>query len=433
MVDLGEETVGLPILEFFSNKEQKILVAWGEDLQEGHVRRLINGRDFSFDYIAKRGENRYTNYMLRLGGRYLELYAEEPIELKYLGVLPQIYPVKEVPFQTGNELDRRIYEVCVRTLKLCMMEHYVDTPWREQCFYAFDSRNQMLCGYYAFENGNAQYARANLLLMSKDRREDGLLSICYPCGADLTIPSFSLYYFLAVREYMEHTGDCSLGEEIYEKLISVIEVFVKNIQNGLVHTFEGANHWNFYDWSKYLEGKLHEYDTAHPDLMINCLFILALENLRVIAQKIGKPFVYEKILEEVKINTKKAFYDEKTGAYSLTVGGKDFTVLGNALVILTGVAENVNELCEKIVNGEFSDCSLSMKCFKYDALLLTDKEKWQGHVFDEIRKDYKKMLDAGGATVWETIDGAIAFDNAGSLCHGWSAIPVYYWGILEMT
>ena len=34
-----------------------------------------------------------------------------------------------------------------------MMEHYVDTPWREQCLYAFDARNQMLCGYYAFENG----------------------------------------------------------------------------------------------------------------------------------------------------------------------------------------------------------------------------------------------------------------------------------------
>ena len=45
-----------------------------------------------------------------------------------------------------------------------------------------------------------------------------------------------------------------------------------------------------------------------------------------------------------------------------------------------------------------------MKCFKYDALLLTDKEKWQGHVLDEIRKDYKKMLDAGATSVWETSD-----------------------------
>lgn len=426
LVDLGEETVGLPVLEFVSKFEQKILIAWGEDLQGGHVRRLIDGRDFSFEYIAKKGENSYTNYMLRLGCRYLELYAEQPIELTYLGLLPQVYPVHEKSFKTEKTLDQKIYDVCVRTLKLSMMEHYVDTPWREQCLYAFDSRNQMLCGYYAFENGNAEYARANLLLMSKDRRDDGLLSISYPCGIDLTIPSFSLYYFMAVKEYIEHTGDISLGEEVYEKLISIVEVFLKNRQDDLICTFEGINHWNFYDWSEHLEGKLYEYDTAHPDLMINCLFVLTLECLRVIAAKTGKVYGYDKIINDIKKSVKKAFFDEEKKAYSLTVQGKEFTVLGNALALLAGIADNTNELCEMIVKGEFSDCSLSMKCFKYDSLLSVNKSKWQGPVLDEIRKDYQKMLEAGATSVWETIDGASAFDNAGSLCHGWSAIPVYY-------
>ena len=426
LIDLGEETVGLPVLEFTSSRQQKILVAWGEDLHNGHVRRIIGERDFSFEYIAKQGENAYTNYMLRLGCRYLELYSEQPIQLKYLGLIPQIYFVQERPFEAESLLDKQIYDVCVRALKLCMMEHYVDTPWREQCLYAFDSRNQMLCGYYAFEKGNAEYARANLLLMSKDKREDGLLSICYPCGMDLTIPSFSLYYVMAVKEYIENTGDIALGEEVYEKLISIVEVFLKNRKDGLVCTFEGINHWNFYDWSEYLEGELHEYDTVHPDLMINCLFIIALENLQEIARRINKSFVYDEILVETKAKAKTAFYDEKTGVYALTQGGKEFTTLGNALAILSGLADNADALCEKIAKDELSGCSLSMKCFKYDALLLTDKEKWKGQVLDEIRKDYKKMLDAGATSVWETIDGASAFDNAGSLCHGWSAIPVYY-------
>ena len=430
LIDLGEETVGLPVLEFISQYEQKILVAWGEDLQKGHVRRLIDGRDFSFEYVAKKGENKYTNYMLRLGCRYLELYAEQPIELTYLGLVPQVYPVKEKKFKAKNALDQKIYDVCVRTLKLSMMEHYVDTPWREQCLYAFDSRNQMLCGYYAFEKGNAEYVRANLLLMSKDRRKDGLLSICYPCGMDLTIPSFSLYYFMAVKEYIEYTRDVSLGEEVYDKLISIVEVFLKNKQNGLICTFEGLNHWNFYDWSEFLEGELHEYDTAHPDLMINCLFIMALENLREIAGRINQPFSYDEILTETKVNAKAAFYDEKTGAYALTQGGKEFTALGNALALLSGIVENAEDLCEKIAKDEFSGCSLSMKCFKYDALLLTNKAKWQEQVLNEIRKDYKIMLNAGATSVWETIDGASAFDNAGSLCHGWSAIPVHYFNKL---
>ena len=428
LIDLGEETVGLPRLQFTSPCAQKILVAWGEDLQNGHVRRLIHTRDFSYEYFATAGKNDYTNYMLRLGGRYLELYAEEPIELEYCGVLPQIYPVMEQPFALKNELDQRIYDVCVNTLKLSMMEHYVDTPWREQCLYAFDSRNQMLCGYYAFEKGNAEYARANLKLMSEDRRADNLLAICYPCGMDLTIPSFSLYYFMAIKEYLRYTGDISLAEEVYDKLLSITEAFLANSKDGLVQRFDGTNHWNFYDWSRYMEGDLEdEVKTVVPDLMINCLFVLAMESLQEISEKIGKPFPYAGLSEEVKRKTKAAFYNERAGAFALTKGGEEFTVLGNAFAVLSGVAEDGAALCEKLVDGKFIDCSLSMKCFKYDALLQTDKSKWKARVLEEIRADYKTMLDAGATSVWETIDGAAAFEYAGSLCHGWSAIPVYYY------
>ena len=40
------------------------------------------------------------------------------------------------------------------------------------------------------------------------------------------------------------------------------------------------------------------------------------------------------------------------------------------------------------------------------------------------------MLDAGSDTVWETILGEADFNGAGSLCHGWSALPVYYYEVL---
>ena len=127
----------------------------------------------------------------------------------------------------------------------------------------------MLCGYYAFEGGNTEYARSNLILLSKDKRSDGLLSICSPCGIDLTIPSFSLYYFIAVGEYLKYTKDATLIDEIYTKLISLTETFVGNMHNGLVYKFTGENHWNFYDWSEYLEGKLFADEEYKPDLIIS--------------------------------------------------------------------------------------------------------------------------------------------------------------------
>ena len=428
LIDLGKETVGCPVLEFLSPKEQTLRVDFGEHIVDGHVRRIIGVRDFSFEYIAKQGENSYVNHMLRLGCRYLEVYSEYPIDVQYIGVLPQVYPAKKKLAILQNETDQKIYDICVNTLELCMMEHYVDCPWREQCLYAFDSRNQMLCGYYAFEGGNAEYARSNLKLMSEDRRIDRLLSICYPCGVDLTIPSFSLYYFLAVREYLEYTGDVAFAKEIYPKLNSILEPFISNMQGGLLCKFSDACHWNFYDWSPYLSGDLHGEKGKGPDLIINALFIFALQNLQKIDKLIGREFVFSELMESMIKNTQKAFFHTEKGLFSMTEWGEEYTVLGNALAILVGLAgkEEAVKICQKMADGALIECSLSMKAFKYDALLTTDAEKYKETVLSEIRHDYQVMLEAQSTTVWETLDGEKAFGDAGSLCHGWSAIPIYY-------
>ena len=35
------------------------------------------------------------------------------------------------------------------------------------------------------------------------------------------------------------------------------------------------------------------------------------------------------------------------------------------------------------------------------------------------------MLNKGSGTLWEMYDGATAFEEAGSLCHGWSGLPAW--------
>jgi hypothetical protein len=102
------------------------------------------------------------------------------------------------------------------------------------------------------------------------------------------------------------------------------------------------------------------------------------------------------------------------------------TSLGNSLAVLTGVAENAKELAEKIKSGDnMEDITLSTATFMYDALLEADASNKE-FVLEDIRKKYNYMLDCGATTFWETIIGAKDFANAGSLCHGWSAVPVYY-------
>lgn len=90
--------------------------------------------------------------------------------------------------------------------------------------YALDSRNQMLCGYYAF--GEYEFARASLELMCNALGADGYMPICFPMNFALKIPSFSLHFFTQMREYIEYSGDKLLAEKYYGKLTELLELFI---------------------------------------------------------------------------------------------------------------------------------------------------------------------------------------------------------------
>ena len=72
-----------------------------------------------------------------------------------------------------------------------------------------------------------------------------------------------------------------------------------------------------------------------------------------------------------------------------------------------------------------------MYTFRYEALLKKDKEFYKDVILEEIDATYFGMLQEGATSFWETLKGDEDFDYAGSLCHGWSAMPVYYYELLE--
>ena len=428
VIDVGEETVGLLDMALTSETDgNHIIVSYGEILVDGHVKRILGPRDFSLDYYAKQGDNEFTHYMLRLGARYLEIDADEPITLTRATLIPQYYPTKMKTVELSDDLYRRMYDLSMRSLSLCMMEHYVDCPWREQALYAFDSRNQMLCGYYGFEDGNFEYVRSNLKLMGIADRINGILPICAPCGANLTIPSFSLYYYLELKEYTEASGDVTLAKELMPTLVSVLKEYLGNMQDGLVLKFAGATNWNFYDWSPYSDGTLGSAEAVAPDVLINVLTVMALGCLERLCTLCGEEYPFAGIKEQIIEKTRKTHFNAEDGLFTMTAGQKVYTEIANSLAVLNGFAtkEEAVAIAKRLAEGSLHNCSLSMKVFKYEALLFAS-EDYSDFILKDLRKDFTVMLDNGATATWETIDGPTAFDDAGSLCHGWTALPVYF-------
>lgn len=432
LFDFGKETVGVYRIKFNSPSVQDIELCYGEHIIDGWVRDKIHSRRFVFDYRAKSGDNDYFGYFRRLGLRYAELRSDEPLEDIEIDIYPRNYPLNVLPFECEDEELKRIYDVCVETLKLCLHEHYEDCPWREQAMYVMDSRNQILCGYYAF--GEFEFPRAAIKLMAEDRREDGMLNITYPGASGLVIPSFGLHFYTVAREYGDYSGDWDFVREIFHKLESVLAAFKKQMREGekLINLFGPAEYWNFYEWSKGLSAVIGKVDEEIPDLVINTLFSIALQNMQYICDKLGidNSRCYATLANEVNAAINDRFFNSENSLYGMYDRDAGYSELGNALAILCGAAEGevARAIAEVLTNAasDLTEITLSMKCFKYDALLLVDEAKYATYVIEDIKRIYLGMLDAGATSVWETEKGAADFGGAGSLCHGWSALPVYY-------
>lgn len=433
LLDLGEETTGFLYLDITCGKKGNVIISYGEHILDGGVRRKIGDCDFSVTYGAQEGENKYINCFRRLGCRYLEIFADEGVvkSINAIGIYPTGYQTKRKKVKYRDKIVDKINSICVKTLELCMHEHYEDCPWREQGMYCFDGRNQALCGYYAFSGGNAEYARANLVLISNSIDKYGLLSLCATGGIDFPIPFFSLAYFLAVDEYVTFTGDGTLLDEVKPSLDKIYAIFKAKIEdNGLIARFP-APFWNFYEWSDGNDNydddlgknknkpKEKEYHCA-----LNCAFVLA-------------DIAYRKLFGlpsdgiEKTITAITETFENEDGSFKISDKRDKTGCLVTALAILAGAATDkgksaklIADCLEKRDNGMI-DSTLSTKGFVYDALLKSDVS-YGAFIVDDIIKTYKPMIDVGATSFWETELGPDDFGGIGSMCHGWSAMPIIY-------
>ena len=445
IVDLQSENAGYLDFDLEVPEDCQMEVGWGEHLEDGRCRtdsyNAGFGRNFSVTVKLQKGRNSYMNPFRRLGCRYLQFFVHSSkVKIHYAGLRPTLYPVRLHEYYSGNVLRDRIYEVCQNTLRQCMHEHYEDCPWREQAFYTLDSRNQMLCGYFAFNEYD--FPRKSLKLISKSTREDGTLPICYPASSSLCIPSFMLFYIMQLAEYYQYSKDAETIKECFECAKTIMEVYSNQIdETGLVANFdEEKDFWNFYEWQPYLDGESYK-GKAH-DMCLNALFSLAIDSFAELCCVMGVD-VSDYLLRKEELNQRivEEFYDENAGLFRICDREeiKSFSVLANALGYLCEAADQFDSTTIlKVIlnNGSTSDeqqvipTSLSMDTFRYEALLMADEELYKDAILNEIDQTYFDMLQQGATSFWETKLGDKEFDYAGSLCHGWSAMAIYYYEIL---
>lgn len=437
--DLGKETVGFLRLNFSTENGKILKIRYGEHLTDGSVRwrvsqcgELYNDRDYKYEleFIGSgKNENLLIPFRI-LACRYIQVECDGKYRIDYIGIEEVLYPVEERSVTLAVPIRNSIYKTACRTLRLCMHQHFEDCPLREQALYAGDGMLEMRYAYAAFTETN--YQKASLALLAEGQREDGLLPICAPSSVNKTIPSFSLLYIKALKEYYDASGDTSLLIKYFPRAKRLVDLFLSRKKNSIVPRFYGKEeYWNFYEWTDGLVDGTQESDSA-----LNLLLAIVLGDFGDLCETIGKNADaenYRNEKNEIDREVKRRFYCKETGVFK-TYDDGGFHKLVNAWGVLSdSLTKQENEnLCEKLIekNG-LEDCTLSMTAFLYDALIKTDKKRYTTFILNDIDQKFSYMLACGATSFWETLLGEKDMGGSGSLCHGWSALPVYYYRLLD--
>ena len=230
--------------------------------------------------------------------------------------------------------------------------------------------------------------------------------------------------FFRHETFVEHSHDFSVLTELKPVLDKIIFAFENKIdQSGLMPNFPYP-YWNFYEWAddshndNEITRSADEPYKVQYDFILNAMYVYV---RKIYNALYGVDCNIEKTINAIH-NT---FYDVDRGVYRLSTITEKSSQLSNSMALLIGLGNK--ELAEKILNDDsLIKVTLSMNTFYYDALLSIDKYRYSDFIVEDIKKKYGKMLSEGATTFWETEKGWHDFDNAGSLCHGWSAIPAYY-------
>ena len=435
IVDLGRESVGFITLKLIAGAGTVVDISHGEHLDDGQVRSKIGARNFTDRYITKDGLNIYQIPFRRIGGRYLQLNItnmNSDLELIYTGIAPWSLPLPdESSFDCSDVQMLKLRRVAIDTMKLCMHEHYEDCPWREQALYSYDSRNQIIYGYYIW--GNYKFAKASLELLGHGIRDDGYLNLCAPMKRDLTIPIFSFVWVSEVLEYYLYSGDIELFERFDSQIEFMIEKRLKNfcLDNSLYHPGTEEYLWSFYEWVEGLSE--HGCDANEFNALYNMYFyemLQAYRQLLIYNGEAGRAGKYRQLGKKLKDAIVKNFWNTDRGCFATrNIDGKQemYHEHTQFLALSLDIADDKQKemIADNLYSANLVESSFSPMLYMVKAAL---KLGGRGREFIQMRqaRAFAPMLAVGATSLWETPLGAQDFELAGSLCHAWSSLPVYY-------
>ena len=346
--------------------------------------------------------------------------AEQAVTLEVPTFRKTGYPIKiESTIRSSQPWVERLWDICVRTLKNCMMETYMDCPYYEQLQFAMDTRLEALFTY-AVTNDHALVRKA-LIDFHYGMLPEGLTYGKYPSVYIQVLSTFSLHYIYMLWEYYNQTGDMETVRICRGDVDRILDYYDARIgTDGLVGRLD---FWEFVDWQDAWQDSagIPKALEKGPSTIINLMYAYALDCAACMSDAAGR----KGLAEEYRCRRKALLdriqtlcWDEERTMYREGPDYPQFTQHAQAWAVLNDLTEK-NEsakiLSAAIESEDCLKCSFSTSFEWFRALekagmypqMRTCLDRWIG------------LLDLDCTTCPEEPN------HARSDCHAWSALPMF--------
>lgn len=374
--------------------------------------------DGMYDVIHTRGgAQSFSTFWFR-AFRYIKLELLENTECT-ISYAPYFYPFdKAGAFECSNEKYNKMWHISLNTLLCCTHETYVDCPYYEQGQYSMDGALEML---YTFRTSSDTKMPLKFIKdLAASQTVDGMICANYPTSVTQVIPDFTLFWILAVRDYLRYTGDIANVSPLMGTVDKALEAFdvLKNA-DGLINP---TKYWAYVDWVPGWDRGVPPKGDDEP-LTVTCLmYAAALRAAGQLCLTLGKKTraaEYEERAAEMIAAVNKCCFDREAGLYLNSPTGNTYSQHTSVWAVLSGAVtgEDTGILIDRTFNSDknVAKCSFSMNYYLFRALESADRYFYAPELF----RGWERMLDLHCTTWCENPD------NPRSECHAWSSAPTY--------
>ena len=283
-------------------------------------------RGHRIEYVCAEGEQEFeaSDWIF---GEELIFTVPSGVTVIELGYRESCYPTEiTTSFECDDEALNKLFEKCLRTLKVCMRENYMDCPDRERGQWIGDVSVQAPQIIYTLDKNGLILLRKAICDFINLRKGDRLVGNV-PGDNYSELPSQSLNAISEVgmiSAYYDATGDSDILRLAFEPAVRYLMLFETD-GDGVVLPRKG--NWEWYD---------HLYNCDKPILNI-CWYYSALRFAEKMAKEISDNR-FDSFINERKAAIEKAFETRYWNTEMNCYASGDFADdRANAMAVLSGL------------------------------------------------------------------------------------------------